>query len=174
VKRRDVFKLSAALAVSNAGAQGTLTPPAAAQRKVFRWAINFAETGFDPAQISDLASNYVVANIFEAPLQYDHLARPALIKPRTAAAMPDISADFRTIKVTVRPGIYFQDDPAFKGKPRELVAADYVYQLKRVADPRWKSPLWTTIESSSVVGLAEARKRAQASGKFDYAEPALL
>ena len=56
----------------------------------------------------------------------------------------------------------------FKGKPRELVAADYVYQLKRVADPRWKSPLWTTIESSKVVGLAEARKQAQASGKFDY------
>jgi ABC-type transport system substrate-binding protein len=48
------------------------------------------------------------------------------------------------------------------------VAADYVYQLKRVADPRWKSPLWTTIESSKVVGLAEARKQAQATGKFDY------
>ena len=82
--------------------------------------------------------------------------------------MPDISADFRTIKVSIRPGIYFQDDPAFKGKRRELVAADYVYQLKRVADPRWKSPLWTAIESSKIVGLAEARKRAQASGKFDY------
>jgi ABC-type transport system substrate-binding protein len=168
VKRRDIFRLGAAFAVSSAGAQGALSPQAAAQQKVFRWAINFAETGFDPAQISDLASNYVVANIFEAPLQYDHLARPALIKPRTAAAMPDISADFRTIKVAVRPGIYFQDDPAFKGKPRELVAADYVYQLKRVADPRWKSPLWSTIESSKVVGLAEARKRAQAGGKFDY------
>ena len=50
--------------------------PNGVSQKVFRWAINFAETGFDPAQISDLASNYVVANIFEAPLQYDHLARP--------------------------------------------------------------------------------------------------
>ena len=100
-------------------------------------------------------SNYVVANIFEAPLQYDYLARPALIKPRTAAAMPEISPDFKTIKVSIRPGIYFQDDPAFKGKQRELVAADYVYQLKRVADPRWKSPLWTAIESSKIVGLAE-------------------
>ncbi len=168
MKRRDVLKLGAACAISGASAQDTKLPAEAGQQKVFRWAINFAETGFDPAQISDLASNYVVANIFEAPLQYDHLARPALIKPRTAAAMPDISSDFRTIKVSIRPGIYFQDDPAFKGKRRELVAADYVYQLKRVADPRWKSPLWTTIESSKIVGLAEARKRAQASGKFDY------
>ena len=82
--------------------------------------------------------------------------------------MPDISSDFRTIRVSIRPGIYFQDDPAFKGKRRELVAADYVYQLKRVADPRWKSPLWTAIESSKIVGLAEARKRAQGAGKFDY------
>ena len=142
---------------------------AAGQQKVFRWAINFAETGFDPAQISDLASNYVVANIFEAPLQYDHLARPALIKPRTAVAMPDISADFRTIKVSHPAGHLLPGRSCFQGQAdASWWRADYVYQLKRVADPRWKSPLWTTIESSKIVGLAEARKRAQASGKFDY------
>ena len=143
-------------------------PNAGTSTKVFRWAINFAETGFDPAQISDLASNYVVSNVFEAPLQYDHLARPALIKPRTAAAMPEVSADFKTITVHIRPGIYFADDPAFNGKPRELTAADHVYQCKRIADPRWKSPLWPSLESARIVGLSEARKAAQASGKFDY------
>jgi ABC-type transport system substrate-binding protein len=135
--------------------------------KVFRWAFPAAETGFDPAQINDLYSNYVIANIIEAPLQYDYLARPTVLKPRTAAALPEISSDFRTFTVRIRPGIYFQDDPAFNGKRRELVAADYVYQLKRVADPRWKSPTWTTIESARVVGLAELRKQAS-GGKFDY------
>ena len=40
----------------------------------------------------------------------------------------------------IKPGIYFADDPAFKGKRRELVAADYVYSIKRHYDPRWKSP----------------------------------
>jgi ABC-type transport system substrate-binding protein len=147
---------------------GAADVPASTGTKTFRWAINFAETGFDPAQISDLASNYVVASVFEAPLGYDPLARPAVMRPRTAAAMPEISADFRTLTVRIRPGIYFQDDPVFKGKPRELVAADYVYNLKRVADPRWKSPSWPTIENTYVLGLAEARKRAEASGKFDY------
>ena len=155
-------------AVLPGAASAVNAPTSSNGTRTFRWAINFAETGFDPAQISDLASNYVVANIFEAPLQYDPLARPALIRPRTATAMPEISSDFRTVTVAIRPGIYFQDDPAFKGKARELVAADYVYQLKRVADPRWKSPLWPTIENSYVLGLAEARKRAQATGKFDY------
>ena len=167
MKRRQLLKAAALGALPSLG-QAAGETKSDARLKTFRWAINFAETGFDPAQISDLASNYIVANIFEAPLQYDPLARPALIEPRTAAAMPDISADFQTITVRIRPGIYFQDDPVFKGKPRELVAADYVYQLKRVADPRWKSPLWTTIESSKLVGLAEARKQAQATGKFDY------
>ncbi|MDQ3188128.1 MAG: ABC transporter substrate-binding protein, partial [Pseudomonadota bacterium] len=137
-------------------------------QKVFRWAFNAAETGFDPAQISDLYSNYVVANIFEAPLQYDFLARPAVLKPRTAAAMPEISSDFRTMTVRIRSGIFFQEDAAFNGKRRELVAADYVYQLKRVADPRWKSPLWPTVESAKVLGLAELRKEAQPSRSFDY------
>jgi len=168
VKRRTVLKAGLLGAVPCIEAAADVSKKGSSGPKTFRWAINFAETGFDPAQISDLASNYIVANIFEAPLQYDPLARPALIEPRTAAGMPDISPDFRTITVRIRPGIYFQDDAAFKGNPRELVAADYVYQLKRVADPRWKSPLWTTIESSKVVGLAEARKQAQATGKFDY------
>ena len=127
-----------------------------------------AETGFDPAQINDLYSNYVIANIFETPLQYDYLARPPVIKPRTAAAMPEISADFKTITVRIRPGIFFADDPAFKGQKRELVAADYVYQLKRIADPRFKSPYWPSIERGQLIGLADLRKQSQASGTFDY------
>src|SRR6185295_16758551 len=36
-----------------------------------------------------------------------------------------------------------------------------------VADPRWKSPNWPTIESARVVGLAELRKQAS-GGKFNY------
>ncbi len=167
MSRRNFLSTSGALGV--AAAAGALPSNAQAPaQKIFRWAFNAAETGFDPAQISDLYSNYVVATIFETPLQYDFLARPAVIRPRTAAAMPEISSDFRMFTVRIRPGIVFQDDPAFKGKPRELVAADYVYQMKRVADPRWKSPLWPSIETTRIVGLAELRKRAQASGKFDY------
>jgi ABC-type transport system substrate-binding protein len=167
MKRRALLQAGvvgpAALAIGRPASGQTGTP-----QKVFRWAFPAAETGFDPAQISDLYSNYVISHIFEAPLQYDYLARPAIIKPRTAAALPEISADFRSFTVRIRPGIFFQDDPVFLGKPRELTAADHIYQLKRVADPRWKSPLWPSIESSNILGLAQARKAAQASGRFDY------
>jgi ABC-type transport system substrate-binding protein len=171
MSRRDVLRAAGA-----AGLAGLLPATAAnasdlREPKVFRWAFPAAETGFDPAQISDLYSNYVLSNIFEPPLQYDYLARPARFRPRTAAAMPVIAADFLSLTMRIRPGIYFQDDPAFKGQRRELTAADHVYQLKRVADPRWKSPLWPTIETARIVGLAQARQRAQATGRFDYDTP---
>src|SRR5262252_2475242 len=168
MKRRDLLRTGvacAAFALPESRMHGRASDNGP---KVFRWAFAVAETGFDPAQISDLYSNYVVANIFETPLQYDYLALPTVLRPRTAASMPEISADFRTFTVRIQPGIFFQDDPAFKGVRRELVAADYVYQLKRVADPRWKSPLWPTIEAAQVIGLADLRKQASGGAKFDY------
>lgn len=165
MKRRDVLLAAPAVAASTAL---PVQAQESGQAKIFRWALNFAETGFDPAQIQDLASNYVVSHIFDTPLQYDFLARPAAIKPRTAAAMPEVSDDFRTFTLRIRPGIFFQDDPVFQGKRRELVAGDYVYQMKRVADPRWKSPLWPSMEAFEMLGLADLRKQATAGGKFDY------
>jgi ABC-type transport system substrate-binding protein len=168
MKRRDVLRIGAA-AASSAGVSALAQAPASGKEKVFRWAFVAAETGFDPAQVADLYSNYVVSLIYESPLQFDFLARPTRLIPRTAAAMPEISPDFRAVTVRLRPGILFQDHPAFHGKPRELVAADYVYGIKRLADPRWKSPLWTSLDSFKIVGMAELRKAATAAGgRFDY------
>ncbi len=136
--------------------------PAAAQapKKVLRYAFPVAETGFDPAQISDLYSRTVTANIFEAPLTYDFLARPARVKPQTAAALPEISDDGKRFVFRIRPGIFFADDPAFKGQKRELVAADYVYSFKRHYDPKFKSASLFQLENSRVLGLSEIRKKA--------------
>ncbi len=133
--------LAAMLAFGGTQAQTTsAAPPAEPAKKVFRYAFNSAETGFDPAQLSDLYSRTIDRNIFDAPLTYDYLARPAKVIPDVAAAMPEVTDDFRTFTIPLRPGIYFQDDPAFKGQTRELVAQDFVYAWKRIFDPRWKSP----------------------------------
>jgi ABC-type transport system substrate-binding protein len=83
--------------------------------------------------------------------------------------MPEISSDFKTFTVRIQPGIYFADDPAFKGKRRELVAADYVYAIKRHYDPRWKSGKLYLLENAKILGLSELRKEAIAAKKpFDY------
>ena len=137
--------------------------------KVLRYAFNVAETGFDPARIVDLYSRIVTSHIFESLYTYDHLARPAKIKPLMAEGMPEASADFRTWTVRLKKGIYFADDPAFKGQRREVVAQDFVYAMKRFVDPANKSPVVAVILDQKYLGLAGLRERALKDKKpFDY------
>jgi ABC-type transport system substrate-binding protein len=145
------------------------TPPAAPQpEKVLRYAFSVAETGMDPAQLSDLYSRILAANMFDSLYGYDYLMRPVRVRPMLADGMPQNSADFRTFTVRLRHGILFADDPAFGGKKRELTAQDVVYTYKRIFDPKVKSPSLSDLEEQTLLGLAELRTQAQASGKFDY------
>ena len=147
----------------DAHAQGTAkwADPA----KVLRVAIMIAETGFDPQAAQDLYSNTINAAMFEPLYAYDYLARPHRIVPRTAEALPEISADGLTWKIRLRKGIYFADDPVLKGVKRELTAHDYVYSLKRLVDPKVRSPNVFLVRGK-FVGLNEAV--AKAGGKLDY------
>ncbi len=136
--------------------------------KVLRLASE-SETGFDPARVGDARSLRVTSHIFEPLLEFDPLARPVKLRPRTAEALPEPAADFRTWTVRVRPGIFFTDDAAFGGKPRELVAADYAYSIRRLADPATKSPGWSAMEQAGIVGLADLRRAALDQKKpFDH------
>ena len=157
------------LAAADAPASAPGAATAAGPAKVLRYAFRVAETGFDPAQTTDLYSAIVNANIFDAPLEIEFLARPVRLRPNTLAAMPEVSADFKTFTFTVKPGIYFADDPVFKGQRRELVAADYVYSIKRHYDPVNKSGRLSTFENHKIVGLSELRSELIAAKKpFDY------
>jgi len=141
----------------------------AAEPKLLRYAFPSAETGFDPSQLTDIYSRTVTANIFEALYRYDHLARPVRLLPLVAAGAAEISADFKTFTVRIRPGIYFADDPAFKGQRRELVAQDFVYTAKRVADPALNSPGWSSYEEAGLLGLKALRQQALKSKQpFNY------
>ena len=171
INRRDTLVLGAAAAAAlpaAAAAQPLGKPPL----RVLRYAFPIAESGFDPAQISDTYSRTVTAHIFEALYGYDHLARPAKIVPLVAAGMPEVSDDFREWTFTLQPGIYFADDAAFKGLRREVVAADFVFAIKRYADPAVKSPLWASVENWKVLGLASLRKEAlDRKAAFNYDQP---
>ena len=159
------------LTISNALA--ARAAPSRAGTRTLRVAFPTAETGFDPEQVQDLYSRTVIGHSLDAPLEYDFMARPAELRANTVTALPEISADYRTFTFRLRPGIFFQDDPAFSGKPRELVAADYVYSWKRIYDPRWKSPMLFLLENSKVIGLTELRAAALKSRRpFDYAAEA--
>ena len=150
--------LSLAIAAPAAGAD---------MNKVIRHVFPAAETGFDPAGVQDLYSGTVEQAIFETLLTYDYLARPSKLVPLTAEALPVVTDGGKTYTIRVRKGILFTADPAFKGAKRELVAADYAYTLKRLIDPKIRSP-WAWLVEGKIVGLDEAAEAAKKSGRFDY------
>jgi ABC-type transport system substrate-binding protein len=144
-----------------------MAPPSGAADKTFKYAFLIAETGFDPAELSDLYSSNLIANIFDTPLTYDFVARPIQLVPNTLEAMPEISENGTLFRMKVKPGIYFADDEAFKGKKRELTAADYVYSIKRLFDPKRKSPNLYLLEGQ-FVGMDEVLAKARKTDKFDF------
>jgi oligopeptide transport system substrate-binding protein len=138
--------------------------------KTLRVMFPIAETGFDPQATQDYYSSHIHRAIFEPLYEFSYLARPYRFVPNTAVAMPEISPDGRTWTMRVKPGIYFSDDPAFKGKKRELVAEDYVYTWKRLLDPKMRAPFLWFIENK-LVGADEVVAKAKETGKFDYDAP---
>jgi len=134
-----------------------------------RVAFNAAETGFDPPMVGDQNSALVLSSIFESPLTFDYLARPVKLRPQTAVALPEIGSDFKSFVFRIRPGIFFADDPMFDGKPRELVAQDYVYSVKRYFDPKLNSEHTYLYETAKILGLNELRARTlKSKTPFDY------
>ena len=136
-------------------------------KKVLRYVFPVAETGFDPAGVHDLYSAHVNGSIFETLFTYDYLASPAKLVPRTAVALPEVSADGLTYTIRLQKGIYFAADPVFKGKKRELTSADYVYTFKRLLDPSLRSPNSWLLDGR-ILGMEALLKQAQKTGKFNY------
>jgi ABC-type transport system substrate-binding protein len=145
------------------GAAAHAADPAKSLRVTFM----AAETGFDPVKTSDVYSGTVIEAIFEPLLTYDYLARPAKLVPNTAESLPLVADTGRTYTLKLKKGIYFADDPAFKGKPRELTAEDYAYTIKRYLDPKNRSP-YSFLFEGKIAGLDELAAQAKKSGRFDY------
>lgn len=152
-----------------AGLVGASFAQPSAKEKVLRYAFEIAETGFDPAQVTDAYSRIINASIFDALYSYDYLARPAKIKPNLATDLPAISNNFKTYTIKLKPGVLFNDDAAFKGQKRELTAHDVVFTFKRIFDPKTKSQLYSDLAEEKLIGTDDLRKASlQPGGKFNY------
>ena len=169
IRRRDALA-APVLAAALPSWAASAAPAPAGGKKTLRYAFVAAETSFDPAAVSDLYSRICTGHLFEGLYRFDYLARsPSKVVPHTADGMPEVGDDFRVWTVRLKRGIYFQDDPAFKGKPRELVAADYVYALKRFFDPVLKSPNYAGFKEEGMLGVDALRDAAiKAKAPFDY------
>ncbi|WP_229418099.1 ABC transporter substrate-binding protein [Massilia sp. Root351] len=148
-----VLALAAAQAPIVAAAPGTAAAP-----KVLHAFLSTGETGLDPAVASDIATLALLENLYDPLLRYDYLARPVKLQPNTLRAMPQVDQAGLTYTFQLTPGIRFTPDPAFKGKPREVTAEDYVYSLKRLYDPELKSP-WLFLLEGKLAGDGALKTR---------------
>lgn len=138
--------------------------------KVLNLAFEAPDDGFDMVKTYNFYSGNIAEVIFEPLLKYDYLARPVVLVPNTAQAMPKIEQEGKIYTFKIRPGIYFSADPAFKGKARELTAQDYIYSIQRISDPKNRSPAFNFIDGK-IVGMDQAVANANKTGKFDYDAP---
>lgn len=164
--RRSLLGSAGALALP------PLTGWSASGERVLRFALPTSETGFDPQKLNDVYSIAITAHIFESLYEYDHLARPYKLKPVLAEGLPEAADDHTRFTVRLKRGIFFQDDPAFKGQRRELTAHDVVYTFKRLYDPLTQSASISSFEDLGVIGLMALRDDAiRRQRPFDYERP---
>jgi ABC-type transport system substrate-binding protein len=153
----------------------------------------------DPARAYSEDEYEIINQIYEPVVQYHFLKRPYTLVPLTATAVPEEKlydknghllppdAPAREVAravydIALRPGIHYQDHPAFARTPdgkyrwhlqpgeafpeieqpdelpekgtRELRAEDYVYQIKRLAHPLLDCPI-SVLLSNYIEGFAE-------------------
>lgn len=128
--------------------------------------------GLDPIQADDQYAAGEVGRAYEGLLQYHYLKRPYVLVPNLADGMPEITRDGLVYTIKIKKGVLFQDDPCFKvtdGKGRELVADDFVYSFKRLADPSLVATGWWALDGK-LEGLNEWREAATKAGKADYSK----
>lgn len=151
---RPLAALLLALAVSGAHAGP----------RVYRHSEDGAPASLDPAQAGTVHAALVVRAVYDTPLAYRYLARPYVLAPNLAAALPDVSPDGLTWTIRLKGGVRFADDACFPGgKGREVTAADLAYSISRHFDPRTRSQgawLW----DGRIAGLAEWRARGAKAG----------
>ena len=149
--------LLASCAFTGIAAAGDIAP------RALRVGLPIMPDTLDPARADTAMAWMVIAGLYDTLYAFDPFARPATIVPLAAAALPEVSADYRTITIRVRPGIFFTPHPAFGGKRRELGAADFAYSFKRVLDPKTRSVARFLVEGK-IEGLDALAKRASEAG----------
>ncbi len=141
-----------------------------ADSKVLYTSINAEVKGLDPIYANDTYSNRLTSLVFEGLLEYHYLKRPYTLVPNLAESLPEVSADGLTYTFKIKKGVLFHDDAAFpNGKGRELVAEDFVYSIKRLADPKLQGLGWWILQDR-LKGLDEWREKNSKLDKVDYSE----
>ena len=143
-------------------------PTAVVGEKVLAMANESVIKGMDPVRAEDAYMAREVSKVYEGLMEFHYLKRPFELSPNLAAEMPTVSEDQLVYTFKIREGVVFQDDACFKDKKgRELTAADFVYALKRIADPKIQSSGFWLVDGR-IKGLNEWREHNETTDTVDY------
>ncbi len=138
--------------------------------KVLNLAVRSKVKGMDPIYANDMYSSNEVARVYEGLLEYHYLTRPYTLVPNLAESLPAVSKNGMVYTFKIKKGVLFHDDKAFEGGlGRELTAEDFVYSIKRLADPKLQSLGWWILDGK-IKGLNEWRDKYADLPKVDYTE----
>ena len=126
-------------------------------QKVLNVSVAAKVKGLDPVNAGDSYSSAEVARVYEGLLEYHYLKRPYELKPNLAKAMPSVSDDGLTYTFKIKPGVMFHKNKCFPNGERELVADDFVFSIKRMADLKNNSTGWWLLDGR-IKGLNEWRE----------------
>jgi len=128
----------------------------------------------DPARAYSSNEYAILSQIYEPLYQYHYLKRPYQLEPLTATSLPivkyfdiegNLLADdigvsniaYSEYQISLQTGIQYQPHAAFSAlqdKSRQLRVDDYIYQIKRLADPSTQSPI-AGLMKAHIVGFSE-------------------
>jgi len=142
-------------------------------KKVAHLALRAKVGTLDPVRTTAIYDSRVQAQAYEGLFTYKYLVRPYELEPLLAKKMPTVSEDGLTYVFDLREGVLFHDNKCFPGgKGRELVAQDFVYSLKRMADHK-NNPTGWWIYDDRIVGFNDFQKRMSERGEaaFEWDTP---
>lgn len=161
--------LAACLAVV-AGCSNDPYPAADAGAKILYGAFADAPKSLDPATAYSMREHQITGPVYDTLLEYHFLKRPLELIPGLAESLPevtDLGGGRSRYRFVLRRDLLFHDDVCFElGGPgrrtREIVAADFEFELQRIADPAVGSPViepFSHIEGFQAFGRRLAERR---------------
>jgi ABC-type transport system substrate-binding protein len=127
--------------------------------KTLNLALSSEISTIDPANSYDGISGQIVYHVLDTLYEYDYEKRPFVLRPLLAEGFPIISKDKTKYTFKIKKGVLFHEDPCFKGKPRVLIAQDFINQIKRLAFLPIKSSGYWLFEGK-IKGIDNFRKLA--------------
>jgi len=188
--RHLIILVSAVLAIASSGCGNNPYPPGESARNIHYVVLPEPLRFLDPVNSYRVDEGEVIDNIYNEYFKYDYLKRTPFTLDLNLGATEPTREPYHYIDTStgkpvpktgeswtfhIKHGLLFQDDPCFPGgKGREITGADFLYALRRMADPKNNCPVVSFIQDK-IIGFDDYAKacavRAAKKQPTDYAVP---